>query len=411
MSSNAERVFGSFVVMSTLRSALDGMTSEDVAALSDAELVDDLEEIERAVRVLEAHRASVVAEVERRQAYAADGSLSTTAWLVSRIAASASDAARHVRLARSLPHMPSTRDALAQGEISTTAAVMLAIARETDVAAFARCEESLVDAARALPVGALRRAVEHWRQLTDGEAGQRAAERRFERRGLFVSTTMDGMVRVDGDLDPETGQTVLTALRSIVDADARDSSDDRRPAQRRADALGEICRRHLDSGDRGVVAGERPHLVVTVDVARLGSRGGVARPGGVARLDDAGVLPAEAVRRLSCDANVIRIVTRGASEPLDVGRRTPVVPAALRRALVVRDGGCRFPGCDRPPGWTDAHHVVHWADGGPTALRNLVLLCRRHHRLVHDGFSVAMDDGRPVFTRPDGNPIRDPAAP
>jgi hypothetical protein len=70
---------------------------------------------------------------------------------------------------------------------------------------------------------------------------------------------------------------------------------------------------------------------------------------------------------------------------LDVGRRTRTVPPAIRTALVVRDRGCAFPGCDRPPSWTDAHHLEHWADGGPTALDNLVLLCRRHHRAVHEG--------------------------
>jgi HNH endonuclease len=105
------------------------------------------------------------------------------------------------------------------------------------------------------------------------------------------------------------------------------------------------------------------------------------------------------------------VVTDGASQPLDVGRRTKVVPPPLRRAVTVRDGECRFPGCDRPPGWCDAHHVQHWADGGPTALENLVLLCRRHHRLIHRGFRVEMVDGVPVFSRPDGIGLDDRAPP
>jgi hypothetical protein len=94
-----------------------------------------------------------------------------------------------------------------------------------------------------------------------------------------------------------------------------------------------------------------------------------------------------------------------------VGRTTPVVPSAIRKALVVRDRGCRFPGCGRPSGWCDAHHVRHWADGGPTALGNLVLLCRRHHRAVHQEFRVTMDDGRPRFCRSDGTPLEDRAPP
>jgi hypothetical protein len=110
-------------------------------------------------------------------------------------------------------------------------------------------------------------------------------------------------------------------------------------------------------------------------------------------------------------ADVTRVVTRGASEPLELGRRTKVVPAGLRRAISVRDGGCRFPGCGRPSGWCDAHHIQHWADGGETSLANLVLLCRPHHRAIHRGFGVQMLDVRPVFERPDGSTIEDRAPP
>ena len=101
----------------------------------------------------------------------------------------------------------------------------------------------------------------------------------------------------------------------------------------------------------------------------------------------------------------------GRSEPVDVGRRTPVVPASMRRAVVVRDRQCRFPGCDRPQSWCDAHHVVHWADGGSTSLSNLILLCRRHHRMVHGRFRLGMVESRPVFFRPDGSILEDRAPP
>jgi 5-methylcytosine-specific restriction endonuclease McrA len=105
------------------------------------------------------------------------------------------------------------------------------------------------------------------------------------------------------------------------------------------------------------------------------------------------------------------VIVQGRSEPLDVGRKTAVVPAGLRRAVVARDGGCRFPGCGRPQSWCDTHHVRHWVDGGQTALDNLVLLCRRHHRLVHDRFGVEMIDGRARFLRPNGQPLEDRAPP
>ncbi|MDP9299060.1 MAG: HNH endonuclease [Actinomycetota bacterium] len=131
--------------------------------------------------------------------------------------------------------------------------------------------------------------------------------------------------------------------------------------------------------------------------------------GSTGELDHAGPIPAETARRLACDASVMRVVMSGRSEPLDVGRRTSVVSPAIRRAVIVRDRRCRFPGCDRPHTWCDAHHVVHWADGGPTALPNLVLLCRRHHRIIHQprGFRLELEDRRPIFRRPDGSVLSD----
>ena len=197
-------------------------------------------------------------------------------------------------------------------------------------------------------------------------------------------------------------------LRCVQHADVRsgDGADMRTSAQRRADALGEICRQWLDGADRPEVAGERPHVTVTVDLEALEGRSGAP-----CEFDDVGPISPETARRWACDASVSRVITRGRSEPLEVGRRTPVVPAALRRAVAIRDGHCRFPRCGRPHGWCDAHHVRHWADGGETAFPNLILLCRPHHRLVHHGFGVDTVDGRPTFFRPDGSPLEDRAPP
>jgi Domain of unknown function (DUF222)/HNH endonuclease len=144
-----------------------------------------------------------------------------------------------------------------------------------------------------------------------------------------------------------------------------------------------------------------------VDVEALEGRGGRR-----SELEHVGPIHPETVRRLACDASVSRVVVRGSSEPLDIGRKTAVVPAPMRTALVVRDRHCRFPACDRPPPWCDAHHVEHWANGGATAMSNLVLMCRRHHRLVHEGqFRVRVVDGQPIFTRPDGSVVDDRASP
>jgi hypothetical protein len=282
-------------------------------------------------------------------------------------------------------------------------------ARDADPQAFSRSESQLVEAARIHSVGDLQKVAAYWRQGVERERAAEGEDKLRERRKLHASVSFEGMVRVDGDLDPETGETLLTALSAVLDAESRSRTDDdvRTPAQRRADALGEICQQWLDRSDRPSVAGERPHVTVTVSTDALR---GVAGP--TNELDHVGPIDPETARRLSCDASIMRVVLSGGSQPLDVGRRTSVVPAAMRRAVIVRDRHCRFPGCDRPHTWCDAHHVLHWADGGPTALGNLLLLCRRHHRLVHQGgFGLEIEDGHPLFRRPDGSLLEDRAPP
>jgi len=204
----------------------------------------------------------------------------------------------------------------------------------------------------------------------------------------------------------------------VMDAEATagGGSDERTGPQRPADALGEVCRSYLDRTDRPSVGAERPHVTVTVDLQVLRGPDSGFQGSSRAEFDHGGPIHPEAARRLACDASVTRVITgvlaSGRSEPLDVGRRTPVVPAALRRAVVARDRSCRFPGCDRPPGWCHCHHVTHWARGGRTPLANMVLLCRHHHTRVHEGgFSVAIADAHPVFRRPDGTVIEGRAPP
>jgi Domain of unknown function (DUF222)/HNH endonuclease len=397
-------VVGTADGMSTLLSALDEFVREDLRVATDATIEDDLHELTRAAARIEVERSRRLAEIERRGSFRRDGALSVTSWLISHANVAPGDAAQQVRLARFLRDVPAAADGLAIGELSPSAVAVLASARSMDADAFARSETMLLDAARNLPIRQLTRAIAHWRQLVEAD---RDVDGRFEARTLHVSPTIGGMVRIDGDLDPETGLSFLSALSSVMDAWARGSGDDARtPTQRRIDAFGEVCRGFLDRCDRPTVAGERPHIVVNVDLDDLqGTRAGRSALAGT------GPISGETVRRLACDAGVSRVITRGRSEPLDVGRKTPVVPPSLRRAVVTRDQGCRFPRCDRSPDWCDAHHITHWARGGPTALGNLVLLCRPHHRLVHDKFRVHVADGRIWFTRADGSIVDDRAPP
>lgn len=171
---------------------------------------------------------------------------------------------------------------------------------------------------------------------------------------------------------------------------------------RNADALALLCESFLAHGPRERAGPDRHHLLVHVDAEAL-SRDG---PGRV-QIDDGPAIAPETARRLGCDGSLQALVKRG-RRTLFLGRRTRAISPALNLALRERDGGCRFPGCDHRR-WVDGHHIVHWADGGETNLDNLVLLCRHHHRLVHEGgFSVTrLPDGGLVFRNPRGERLED----
>src|SRR2546421_6285867 len=268
--------------MSSLRSALDELDAEDLRFKSDEELEDDVLELERANSVLYAHRLRRLREVERRRTYLRDGYLSASVWLAQRARTSHAEAKQHVRAARALEQMPATTAALAEGEAAPAAVRVLVEARETNPEDFPVVEEALADAARTLSIRELRAVAAHWQQAAERLPAEEREERLHERRRLYLSPSANGMIRADGDFGPEAGQTIITAVQAVVDADTRGATDMRTPGQRRADALVEVCRQYLDRTDRPTVAGERPHLTVTVDLETLEGRGSRAR------LDDAG---------------------------------------------------------------------------------------------------------------------------
>ncbi len=156
-----------------------------------------------------------------------------------------------------------------------------------------------------------------------------------------------------------------------------------------------MCGYVLDHGDVPACGGHRPHVSVLVRLEDLENR---AR---AACLDLGGALSPAALRMLCCDAAVVPVVLDGAGQPLDVGRATRTVPDGLRRAVAARDRGCAHPGCDRPPSWSEVHHVREWQHGGHTHLDNLVMLCRAHHRQIHStDWVVRIRDGLPEFIPP-----------
>jgi 5-methylcytosine-specific restriction protein A len=193
--------------------------------------------------------------------------------------------------------------------------------------------------------------------------------------------------KIKGWLDGLTREALATALDALCLP--RGPEDERTAGQRRADALGEICARVLDSGQLPQCGGERPHLNVIIPLAELEQR---AR---TASLDFGARLSAADLRMLAGDARVVPVVLGGAGQPLDVGRARRAIPDGLRRVIAARDRGCAKPGCGRPASWCEIHHLEAWEKGGETAVHNCVMLCRFHHRLLHreSGWQVHIRNG------------------
>jgi hypothetical protein len=221
-----------------------------------------------------------------------------------------------------------------------------------------------------------------------------------------MAVSADGRIYLSGHLDPVGGEIVHTALEALMNGD-RPANDLRTHGHRMGDALVELGRRAVRSGELPTVRGAAAQVRVTIDwFALCAARGAPGVVGG--ELPFAGPITPETARRLACDAGVVRILTDPAGLPLEVGQEQRCATTAIRRALELRDGHCVFAGCTAPAAWCDVHHVVHWAHGGPTSCENGALLCERHHTAVHEGgFRVARDPGTAVWHtyRADGTEV------
>ena len=347
-----------------------------LATLDDAELGEALIETREVIDRGEAVFASGVRRFETSGQYRADGALSVIAWLRSNCKLSGGAAAERVEVARALDQLPKTEEAFARGDVGYQhVAVMARAAEHVGVAAVQKAEASLLQAAETMDPGQFTGVAKNFEHRVDSAAALAEANRAYERRYLHVGEPSDGLIRLDGLLDAEGGAILRTAL------DARmlpGKDDDRTPGQRRADALVDLCRRKAGRSATG--AGPRPHLVIRASLDTL-----LGTPGAPAgELEAGGSVPAETVRRLACDAALTRITGRGELDA-EISHASRSIPPSTRRAVEARDRRCVAGSCDRPPQWTDCHHLQHWTQGGPSKLPNLVLLCRRHHRMVHEG--------------------------
>ena len=381
-------------------------TAEPVGEMD--RLGDEIAELSAHLAAATAHLLGLIREFDARGGWS-HGSPSCAHWLAWRVGMDLGAAREHVRVARALGLLPRLADALARGELSYSKVRALTRVATPEI------EERLLAVGKAGTASHVERIVRGWRRV-DALAEARETAQRHKSRALHVYEDDDGMVIFRGRLTPEAGAVLKQALAAARETlyqqaratDAANSAEDvpaETPsmAQQQADALVLLAETALHQGIDPGAPGDRYQVVVHVDAPVLAD----ADAPGQSVLEGGTHVPAETSRRLACDAN--RVVMRHDPEGriVEVDARTRTIPPAIRRALHHRDGGCRFPGCDLPFG--QGHHIRHWAHGGPTTLSNLAMLCRRHHRAVHEeGYQVERQpDGELRFRRPDGRPLLD----
>jgi hypothetical protein len=347
---------------------------------------------------LNAKLLAAVGEHDVAEVWRNEGATSMTAWLRHRAHNTSRDASLCAKTARRLRHLPVTSAAYGEGRL-TGGQVQAIVANLSDRTAglFAQHEAVLVPGFAELSVAETASTMQSWAR--HAEATLDDPDKSEPERSLHVSRILDGRREVRGSFDPEAGSLIETAIRLAQTKDV-DGEPERSPARRRADALADVCRWFLDHQQDRRGGRHRPHLNVVTTLNDLERRG-------QGHLIDGTTLDGTTVQRLFCDAGVHRVFVAGRSSILDYGTTTRTVPANLYNALVIRDRHCRFPGCDRPPDWCEAHHVRWVTHGGPTSFDNLTLQCSRHHHLLHTpGWDAKLlPDGTFIVTTPDGRTL------
>jgi len=409
----------------------------EVADATPGDLGEALLRLGQVVERLSALRAVWADQFESGSQWAVDGARSGSAWVAARAIEHPASARARMHAGRDLRALPQMAEAALRGEVRLGHVRLLATAARAKPhrwSALADVEELATRTASEVSEPRFARFVDRWAALVDAEhdAQLRAqgldvpvtdhcAAEQAERRELFLSRYgAGGMWALSGTLDTETGLALSMALESLCEA-IRSEDRDRDLAQLRHDALAVLLGGELSAG-LPVHKGVRPHLMMVVTEGRADAYAGwvgqdaedLAAPAAAELLDRTDGTSGElwltglARQRLACDAVTQTLTLDADGIPLRLGRSARVVPPVLRRVIDLRDRHCAFAGCAAPAMWCQAHHMVHWEDGGPTDERNLVLACGFHHRAIHErGFTLRWSsDGRRIETvRPDGSEI------
>jgi len=417
------------------------MSTSDIASLPSAALESEIAALSAQIDVAEHRLLTLVRELDARQRHRDHGLASMAAWLTWRVGLGPVAAREKVRVAKALGDLPQIDAALARAEVSySKVRAMTRIATPDN-------EGRLLHMAKNASAAQLETICRGVEQVTGKSADGQA-------RWVKLVPCRDGMVRLEARLHPDEAASILKAVDAAIaaneealtpeDACAETPTAHASPETPASPASAEAPASDEDgSAETPHAVAPRPFVRVSAEAPSSNTRRG-ARPDGLVRVADAylagnrpegrpaperhqlivcvraehltpsglsvevegaGQAGVETLRRLACDTSVTRVTVDAEGTPLDLGRKARVISPALRRALLARDRGCRFPGCGNHR-WVDAHHIENWVDGGVTHRDNLVLLCAAHHRLVHEGgFRVGGDANNLRIERPHGSLI------
>ncbi|MDJ0906827.1 MAG: DUF222 domain-containing protein [Woeseiaceae bacterium] len=330
----------------------------------------------------EHHLLTLIREFDEHKGWEHLGFPNCASWLNFKCGIDMNTARERVRVAHALAKLPKVDKHFAGGAISYSK--VRAISRVAD----ATNEDYFLMIARHGTAYHVEKLVRKFRQAARLQDTGEDADRRPKRQ-LSYHYDSDGELVIKGRFPVEQGALVVKALEMALEknygeqqeAVDREASTDEPIAARRADALVEVAETYMNSEPVPNATADRYQVVVHVNADAATSQ---AAPARAPHIEDGPDVSAETSRRIACDCSLLRVDEDQNGEPLSIGRKTRSIPPAIRRALRLRDSGCRFPGCTHDR-FVDGHHIVHWADGGETSLENLVLLCRHHHHLVHEG--------------------------
>ena len=351
--------------------------------MTDADLLgDEITELYAYISAATRQFLVLIREFDEHECWAAQGFLSCAHWLNFNCGLGMNAAREHLRVAKALELLPKVDAEFEEGKLSYSK--VRAITR----AASPENEDLLLMTAKHGTANQLERLVSQYRRAKKFEDRDFAFDQ-YRAREAEWRYDEDGCVVIKAKLPPDMGEVVLKALDKSIDvADVGGSagsvgggSAGDSVAARRADALADIAETYLSNSDASGSTADRYQIVVHVGGGADSVGGGFA---GDTHIQNGPHVSAETSERIACDCSKVEIEECAHGEPLSIGRRSRTIPPTIYRALRARDGGCRFPGCTNHR-YVDGHHIVHWRNGGDTALGNLVLLCRHHHRLVHEG--------------------------